>query len=76
VFGLGTALLTFSVPVHSFVDLSAIPPVFRRNLHDRAVDINVDHQKALVRFLGLFPPQIKGDPLRLRGLARGVCSKV
>jgi hypothetical protein len=41
-----------------------------------AVDINVDHQKALVRFLGLFPPQIKGDPLRLRGLARGVCSKV
>jgi len=47
--GLGTALLTFSVPTHSFVDLLAIAPIFRRKLHDRDVNISIDHQKALVR---------------------------
>ena len=58
--GLSAALPIFSVPAHSFVDLLAIAPIFRRKLHDRVVDISIDHQHALVRFLRPFPPQIKG----------------
>jgi hypothetical protein len=43
------------------VDLGAIPAIFQRKLHDRVVDISIDHQKALVRLLRPFPPQIKGS---------------
>jgi hypothetical protein len=43
-----------------FIDLGAVAPTFRRKLHDRAVDISIDHEKALVRFLRPFPPQIQG----------------
>src|SRR5437588_7277880 len=54
--GLSAALPTFSESTHSFVDLLAVLPTFRRKRHDRAVDISVDHQKALVPFLRPSPP--------------------
>jgi hypothetical protein len=81
--GLGTALLTFSVATHSFVDLLAIAPIFRRKLHDREVDISIDHQKALVRLFIRDPIAriLQGEerlPLRcgdriIEGAASGQC---
>jgi hypothetical protein len=40
---------------HSFVDLGAVAPIFRQELHDRVVDFSIDHQKALVRLFSPFP---------------------
>jgi hypothetical protein len=52
--GSGTAFPIFSLSPHSFIDLGAIPSVLWRKLHDRIVNISIDHQKVLVRFFRPF----------------------
>jgi hypothetical protein len=42
----------FLILTHSFIDLLAIAPIFRREHHSRLVDISIDHQQTLVRLSG------------------------